>query len=406
MLNSMTLNRAALATAGFWLACAIPVSVLVSIAASQILLGAALLCLILSGTALRLPPVRLPLALFIAGTVVAWLASGDLRAGLPQIRKFYVLLVLLVVYSAVRRVEQVRVVVLACAGVAALSALLSFVQFWRMYRAAHGVYAALVGERITGFMSHWMTFGGEEMMVLLLAAAFVFFARAARVERMVVLGAVVVLLVSMLLGLTRSVWLGTLAGGIYLIWIWRRVVILAIPVLLGASMLFVPVRERAASLIHPHGDTDSNQFRFVVWSTGLRMIRAHPWLGLGPEEPRIQFQKYLSPDVPRPLPTGYYGHLHNVYLEYAAERGIPTMLFMLWLIAKVLVDCVRAIRRGVGDANARFILHGAIAAIIGILVVGFAEYNLGDSEVLTLFLTTVAFAYVAVGRMRAIMDKC
>jgi len=392
----MKLNRRALAAAAFWLTCAIPVAVLVSIAASQILIGVAFLCLILSGERLRLPPIRLPLALFIAGTIAAWLASGDLRAGMPQIKKFFVFLVLLLVYSAIRRVDQVRAVVLACAGVAAVSALLSFVQFYRMYRAAHGVYGALIGERITGFMSHWMTFGGEEMMVLLLLAAFIFFARASRLQRTAALCAAAILVVSMLLGLTRSVWLGTLAGAIYLVWIWRRVLILAIPVLLGASMIFAPVRERMSSLFRPHGDTDSNQFRVVVWSTGLRMIRAHPWLGLGPEEPRIQFQKYLPADVPRPLPTGYYGHLHNVYLEYAAERGIPTMLAMMWLIAKVLFDSARALRRGVRDANARFIMHGAIAAILGILVVGFAEYNLGDSEVLTLFLTTVAFAYIAV----------
>jgi hypothetical protein len=41
-------------------------------------------------------------------------------------------------------------------------------------------------------------------------------------------------------------------------------------------------------------------------------------------------------------------------------------------------------------------LHGGIAVIIAILAEGFAEYNLGDSEVLTLFLAVVAFGYLAV----------
>ncbi len=40
-------------------------------------------------------------------------------------------------------------------------------------------------------------------------------------------------------------------------------------------------------------------------------------------------------------------------------------------------------------------LHGAIAAILAIFAEGFAEYNLGDSEVLTLFLAVVAFGYIA-----------
>jgi len=404
MLISMKLNRARFSGAALWVTGAIPVAVLVSIAASQVLIGLALLCLLASGARLRLPPIKLPFAVFIAGTILAWLASGDLRAGLPQIRKFFVLLVLVLVYSAFRRAREVRWVVLACGAAAAASALVSFLQFFTKYRAAarahQPFYQSYVGERITGFMSHWMTLGGEEMMVLLLVAALLFFARAEMRWRITAAACAAVLAVSMVLGLTRSVWLGTLAGGVYLLWAWRRVFIIALPLLLLAAMVFAPVRQRALSLVRPHGDLDSNQFRVVVWRTGLRMIRAHPWLGLGPEEPRLQFMKYLPPDTPRPLPSGYYGHLHNVYLQYAAERGIPTMLAMLWLIGKVLFDCARTLRRGVADTDARFILHGSVAAIIAVLVAGFAEYNLGDSEVLTLFLATVGFAYIAVDAAR------
>ncbi|HZU28955.1 MAG TPA: hypothetical protein VFA04_25750, partial [Bryobacteraceae bacterium] len=121
----MKLNRARFSGAALWVTGAIPVAVLVSIAASQVLIGLALLCLLASGARLRLPPIKLPLAIFIAGTILAWLASGDLRAGLPQIRKFFVLLVLVLVYSAFRRAREVRWVVLACGAAAAASALVS-----------------------------------------------------------------------------------------------------------------------------------------------------------------------------------------------------------------------------------------------------------------------------------------
>jgi hypothetical protein len=42
-----------------------------------------------------------------------------------------------------------------------------------------------------------------------------------------------------------------------------------------------------------------------------------------------------------------------------------------------------------------FIVHGAVAAILAILAEGFFEYNLGDSEVLTIFLAVVACGYAA-----------
>jgi putative inorganic carbon (hco3(-)) transporter len=155
------------------------------------------------------------------------------------------------------------------------------------------------------------------------------------------------------------------------------------------------VRERAASVLAPHQGMDSNTQRIVSLRTGLAMIKAHPWLGLGPEQIAPQFKVYVPADIPRPLPFGWYGHLHNIYLQYAAERGIPAMLFMMWFIGKVLYDCLRAARRTTGDA--RFVFHGAVAITVAILAEGFFEYNLGDSEILTMFLTVVACAYVARG---------
>ena len=125
------------------------------------------------------------------------------------------------------------------------------------------------------------------------------------------------------------------------------------------------------------------------------MIRAHPWLGLGPEQVKSQFEKWVPSDVTRPLPSGWYGHLHNIYLQYAAERGIPTMLAMMWFIGKVLWDFATALRGRIGPTEGRFVLHGSIAAILAVLAEGFLEFNLGDSEVLTLFLAVVAFGYIA-----------
>ena len=108
-----------------------------------------------------------------------------------------------------------------------------------------------------------------------------------------------------------------------------------------------------------------------------------------------QFDHYVPADIPRPLPEGWYGHLHNIYIQYAAERGIPTMLAMMWLIGKVLWDFATALRGKLANAEARFVLHGAIAVILAILAEGLLEYNLGDSEVLTLFLAVITFGYAA-----------
>lgn len=391
----------------FYLACAAAVAILVSIAASEILLGLAIAALLISGQRLRFPPLKLPLGIFVAWTVAALFLSADPRGGTPQIRKLVLFLILLLVASSFQRIEEIRAVVLLWACTASVSAMASFYQFWKKYEQAKALnrnfYDYYVSSRITGFTSHWMTFGGEEMIVILMLVAFLFFSPK-RKWKPLGWACVAILAMSLVLGWTRSIFLlGLPLGTAYLIWFWKRWLLLLAPVALGIAMLVAPMRERIVSAFVPHGQEDSNMHRVILRRTGWRIVKAHPLFGLGPEQLKPpagqpvspQFERYMPPDVKLPLPEGWYGHLHNIYLQYAAERGIPALLALLWMIGRAVWDFVMGLRRRDLDPEARFVLHGAIAMIIGILAEGFYEYNLGDSEVLTMFLNVIAFGYVA-----------
>ncbi len=400
--HSSILRRAALAAA-----LGSAASVLFSIAVCNILLALSVALLLLSGEPLRMPPFRLPLALFAAGTVISLLLSEDPSPANPQIRKFFVFLTLLTLCSTVTRLREVRLLVTIWAGLASLAAVWSFVQFARKMaeaaRLGRNFYEYYVPERTTGFMSHWMTFGGQQMIVLLLLSALIFWAPMRTWLRGLFLGMAGLIALSIVVGLTRGIWLGTAAGGFYLLWYWKRWTLLALPVLLGIGFLIAPgsVRERFTSAARPHGEVDSNMHRIITWRTGWEMIKAHPVFGLGPEEVNRQFKKYVPADVPQPLPAGWYGHLHNIYLHYAAERGIPTMLCLMWMLFVILRDFHRALRRLAGSLSkekageAEYLLRGATAVVIAILVTGIFELNLGDSEVLILFLATAACGYAA-----------
>src|SRR5947209_10229597 len=74
------------------------VAVLFSIAVCQILLGLALLALALSRTPVRVPRITLPLGLFLLSTLVSLAFSGDIAAGMPQVKKIYVYTMLPVVF--------------------------------------------------------------------------------------------------------------------------------------------------------------------------------------------------------------------------------------------------------------------------------------------------------------------
>jgi O-antigen ligase len=385
-----------------WLTFGSAVSILFSIAVSQSLLALALAALLLSGEQLRLPPVKLPLGLFVLGTLIALAFSPHPAEGLPQVRKLYVLFELVIVFSCLRDLKLIRWVFLTWAGFGAITGVRGFVQFVQKMQQARALgqndYSYYVGERITGFMSHWNTFSAQQMFALTMLAAILFFAPIAGKRLWVWILCGLMMAVAVLLAETRAVWVGLTVSGLYLTWYWKRVMILAAPVLVAIAFFASPpvIQERFKSLTHPKG-VDSNSFRLVTWRTGLEMIKAHPLLGIGPEGTKYHFEEWVPADTPRPLPTGWYGHLHNIYLQYAAERGIPTMLVLMWLLGRMLYDFWRGLRKlPPGRSDERFLLHGGIAVILATLAEGFFEYNLGDSEVLTMFLVVVACAYQAV----------
>ena len=84
-----------------------------------------------------------------------------------------------------------------------------------------------------------------------------------------------------------------------------------------------------------------------------------------------RFDEFVPPDVARPLPSGWYGHLHNIYLHYAAERGLPAMLALVWLLLQTLWDFLRELRKlPPGRDDLRFILHGGVAVVIATMIAG------------------------------------
>jgi O-antigen ligase len=388
----------------YYLAFGSAVAALFSIAVCHSLLALAFAALLLSGQRLRLPPVWKPLAAFLGLTVLSLLASQDPLDGRTQIRKFYVYLILLVIYSCFRRTGAAVGLMQVLIAVGTLSALRSLAQFYQKAEQARitgqPFYRHYVADRITGFMSHWMTFAGEMMIIFLVLTAFVLFSQRPLRAPVAWLTAGAIVAAALVLGWTRSIWLATAVGTVYLLWFSWRWLTLALPVvgLLLAWQAPSAIRERIRSIYQPDKLLDSNEHRVLLRRTGWRIILSHPLLGVGPEQVERSFASYIPPDIERPIPAEWwYGHLHNIYIHYAAERGVPALFALLWFFARILVDFRRALRRlPAGPCSERFLLHAGIAVTVGIMVGGWWELNLGDSEVLTLFLTTITCGYLAV----------
>lgn len=373
-----------------WLAGAAAATSTVSIAASQILLGAAVLSLLLNPKRLRWPPVTWPIAAFMGWTLVSLAASPDPRAGLPQIKKFYEYLMLFAVFSAVRTAREVWWTLAGIVAGAGVSALWAAGQFVRMYRGTpdffYHVYSN--GARATGFMGHWMTFSGITMMALIVAGAMLLFA-----GKRWITSVIPVLGVGLLVSYQRTMWAGAAVGVSLLLWWKNKWLTLIVPAAAALLMAASPlIRDRVMAIFQPQQNIlDSGAHRAALRATGWEMIQAHPLTGVGPDQVKVRFLEYAPPQVPRPVPSEWsIGHLHNIYFQYAAERGLPALAALLWFLLKALTDFWRGAKTA---AEGRWVLLAGVATVLAIMVAGLAEHNLNDSEVLGVFLGIVACAY-------------
>ena len=184
---------------------------------------------------------------------------------------------------------------------------------------------------------------------------------------------------ALLVSRTRNAWIGGLLG------------LTVVAVLRAPKLLFVLAAAIAAvAIVRPAPVVDrlrldaSSVDRYYMWQAGFDMMRDKPVFGLGPGRILAAYPAYRWPEAPNALTP----HMHNNVVQIAAERGLPCLAWWIWLVAALLADAWRALRRS-GDWGA----HAALALLVAILSAGMFEYNFGDSEVLMFVLVVAALPY-------------
>ncbi len=364
-----------------------------SIAAAHALLGLGAGLLLLRPRSVRFPRIIWPVIALLAWTLVSAAASENPAGALPQVKKFFVFATLPLAYTAFRTVDMCRraaeawfVVVLAGCGLAIAEFGGTAARDLAQGGDFHGL---LIADRIRGFYSHWMTFSQAATLGALALACYLAYGRR-RCGTAVWVVAGVAQAAALALSFTRSAWLALAIAGSYILASAKPRALALVPVAGLALYAWAPagLQERVRS-IRP----GANPSRVVMWRTGLNMIAAHPLLGVGPEQVGPRFAEFQPQDV-GDLPPGFYGHLHSVYIHYAAERGIPAALIVLWLFGQVLFDMRRGLRSLPRErSDRRFLLQAGTAGTLATAVLSCFDVTLGDSEVLAAFLALVAIAY-------------
>jgi O-antigen ligase len=186
---------------------------------------------------------------------------------------------------------------------------------------------------------------------------------------------------------TRSAWIGA-ALGLAVIAVLRAPRLLW---LLGAAVAAVVLLRPASVTSRLTVVDESSRDRYYMWQAGVDMVLDKPVFGQGPGMILAVYPRYRWPEAPNPRQP----HLHNNLFQVAAERGLPGLAFFLWWATAALAAALGESRRGASEGpGTAWAAGGVLGALAAVLVAGLFEYNLGDSEVLMLFLllTAVPFA--------------
>jgi O-antigen ligase len=303
--------------------------------------------------------------LYILFSFIATLFSIDRLNSLKDNKEFFVFLlvpIFLLLINSRKRLDYSLFTVLASAVISSLLGIAITLK--------EGIST---DHRLQGLTSHWMTYSGLLMLVFIFFFVYLFYEKRKK-QKVAISVLLLIILVSILLSLTRSMWVGIFVSlGIFIIYYKPKVLYLALPALL-ILILVLPgsVKSRIVSTFDMNNAT--NRDRLYMVTAGINIFKDHPLTGVGPDNIKKIYDRYKPAEAELSNP-----HLHNNFLQVLAERGILALLSLIAAFAVIIIQLIKKIKSSIDVEKS--ISVGVLFVFIGFLVAGMFEYNLGDSEI-------------------------
>ena len=153
----------------------------------------------------------------------------------------------------------------------------------------------------------------------------------------------------------------------------RALVLAAVAVVLCLGA-FAVWRTRAAGALRL--DDASANTRVEVARIALSRVALHPIFGHGMDAVHAHWNEWGFPGADML-------HAHSTPIQLAFDRGLPALLFWLWLMYVFWKTAARAeaLWRDAPDASAHGLALGICGALAGFLASALVNYNFGDAEV-------------------------
>lgn len=267
-------------------------------------------------------------------------------------------------------------------------------EYLRNWPVALLKYISLHNDRVVGTRSHWLTFAEGISFALVFTYVFILAKQAvghgllwtkkALVPVALFFGVVLVI------SFTRGPWLATFATILVLTLINAKTNkklllrgLVFVVLIISVSVMFSVILPKGPFSVSTRLTQMWDQERIYMWQSGVKIIRDHPWTGVGVDNIARIYPAYADPKA---VNVRGWSELHNNYIQIAAERGLPGLLLYLWMIGTALVFFARS-RQAISLA--------AVGVIVNFLLLGITECVSNDSEIIMTFWFLIGLALAA-----------
>ena len=320
-------------------------------------------------------PLGIPFVLFVLACLIAVVNAYDVNYSYSSLKKLLEFLIFFWVLNCVRDNNLRNSLSLILITSATLAGLFGLYQYWQVFDFNQKFSIFIVNEnRPEGTLSTYMTFAGLLMLAGVIALAKILFQKPTHKW---LLGSIGIITLSLLLNLSRQAWFGFLIALIFLVFFWRKKILLLIPIILLVIYVAspLPVQQRVKSMLS--GEDVTFQMRTALWKGGWEIFKDYPLTGCGFRCVDLVNSQY-------PDPTGYVARfrgMHNNLIQVAVDTGIlgATAWLGIWFcFFRFLYHKAIDLGKNVFE---HWSIFGSSAAVLAFLAAGFFETNFYDSEV-------------------------
>lgn len=253
------------------------------------------------------------------------------------------------------------------------------------------IFSRPLSEYRLGYFGYPITNGEIKMLILILIAPFFVVKKNYIMNKVYLALLSFPLLVTYYLTNARNALLGLFAGLIIIGALKNRYFLGGLIAFVVLFLIFAPapITERMISITEL--DHPSNKSRFVMWETGVRIIKDHPAFGVGDVDNNRIYRMYKKPEF-----HGEGSHMHSNVFQILVSFGCVGFIAWLMLMLNIFYRNIKFYFKTRENEFLNILALTSVSSMAALQVSGMTEWNFGDAEFAVVFWFMLALGFIAV----------